>query len=320
MKKSLFNIFYVIGAVLCGCSCHEKKIVDSAFITKDYDFVLGFAVPDEDRQVPTEIFIGRMLDREPDSITIYHGMQDGFLLFQVQRYQSWYRTAFEYIDDAEVNITSDDQNVGLQYVGFGTYRDIENALHIEPLKKYTLSVARPGKRLYTKEVTVPGNIQITNIAEGDTVISYPKKELPTANICLKLYPIIHNPVPLAHLYRHKESNNGPGLEPDYKSASFHNDNQAIPVLIEPCSDRTYINFNWEILALDSSATKFYRSERIAANKDVFDFLDYYDLGNIENRSSLNTHGADDAIGNFGAYNAVRTHFTAKALRDSCVCD
>ena len=308
--------------IITGCSgCGDKKDDNGSFyIDKDYDFVLGFAVPDEDRTWPTEVFVGRMLDLETDTFTITHCIRDTFLYGQVRRYQGWYRTVFKYHDDAQVIIKSDNQNIQLQYIGYGIYQDVNNELHVEPLKTYTLEVTRPGNRFYSKEVIVPGNIDVTNFNHGDTVTAYPKKETVESLSCIKLYPVIHNVSGYAHLYRHKQSSDGPATDLYAIYASFQNNNQAAPALYEECSQRTYVHFIWEIFAIDSSASRFYRSEGIAAHQDVFDFIDYYDNGNIEKRSSIDAHGADDAIGNFGAYNAVRFEFTVKALRDSCICD
>ncbi|NUM81224.1 hypothetical protein HUU42_10495 [bacterium] len=315
MLRMLMGLFFLF---IAGCK-GDKNDQGSIFVDKDYDFVLGFAVPDEDRLAPTEVFVGRMLDQETDTFTINHIVRDTFLYGQLRGYQGWYRTVFAYHDDAEVLIHSETQTVQLQYVGYGIYQDVNDVLHIEPLKSYTLEVRRPDNRLYTKTVTVPGNLDVTNFNHGDTVTAYPKKRTVESATCIKLYPVIHNISEHAYLYRHKQSNDGPATDLYAIYASFQA-NSSAPAQYEECSQRTYQTFGWELLALDSSATIFYRSEGIAANQDVFDMIDYYDNGSIEKRSSLNTHGADDAIGNFGAYNAIRFDFTVKALRDSCQCD
>lgn len=318
----MFRLIAIAAIFLSGCfGCQKNSEKDSPWLDRDYDFVLGFAIPDEDRIVPTEVFVGRMIDRVPEDITIRDGMQDTFLLKLVQAYQAWYTCSFEYHDSAEVTITSDSQSVLLQPVGYGTYRDTRDELQIAPLGTYILDVRLPNGRHYSKSVTVPGDINVTNFAPGDTLFAQPKRETPTSPICVMLHPITHNTVSFAHLYRHWNWNDGPGeKDPPLIYFNLHPDGQLIPVVSEPCSSQTVQHFDWTILAMDSSASRFYRSEGfIAGNKDVFDLLDYYDYGPIENRSSLNTHGVTDAVGNFGAFNMVRLSFVVKMNLDSCEC-
>lgn len=303
--------------MVIGCK-ENKKDNGSLYIDKDYDFVLGFLVPDEDRLTNTEIFVGKMLDKEPVLLDI-KGVQDTFLLNQLLSYQNWYRTVFDYHTDARVYIKSKDQNVELQHISYGTYIDLNNDLHVRQLEKYWLEVHLSDSILLTDTVIVPEDFNLLNFSNGDTVICYPKKETPTSPICWHLYPILHSVPQQTLLYRHKQTNDGPSAIEIYYYASF-SVNQAAPAQYEECSTRTFEQFIWEILALDTSATIFYRSEGIAANKDVFDFLDYYNLGNIEKRNGLITHGNTNAIGNLGAYNALRFSFTVRALRDSCSCD
>lgn len=69
---------------------------------------------------------------------------------------------------------------------------------------------------------------------------------------------------------------------------------------------------------DSSASRFYQAESpMGLDDDVDDFYTYWNQGPIARRNGMNTHGADDVVGNFSAYNAIRTHFWITARKDSC---
>jgi hypothetical protein len=104
------------------------------------------------------------------------------------------------------------------------------------------------------------------------------------------------------------------------SATFQEDGLRAPAIYPLDSLEYFVPFRWKILAFDSSLSIFYQREGLAANQDVFDFLDYWEeQAHVTERSSLDAHGADDVIGNFGAYNALRFDFTVKGLKDSCFC-
>ncbi|MBL7961611.1 hypothetical protein JNL27_15360 [bacterium] len=316
--------FLFMGFILDACSCnHEKKDEGSRFLEHDYDFVLGFAVPDEDRLVLTEVFVGRILDHPVDELYL-RGMQDSFLWEQVQRYYSWYQGEIIYHEDAEVTISSETQSVKLQHVGYGTYRDVNNALHIEALKEYMLEVKRPGNRLYTASVIVPGDFEILNVHEGDTVGPVLPKRLFSQPICYSGVQLIWGVSSLAQLYRSKTfyDSGARALDdffvPYVKGASFRNDDLGVNAFYDEENNNDTIRyFDHEILALDTSASIFYQSEGLGLGPAVDSFLSYWNSGNIEKRSGLNTHGAKDVIGNFGAYNAARIHFWVWAKKDSC---
>lgn len=315
MKLLIYFLF-----ILDFLSCSNDKDKGSYFLDKDYDFILGFAVPDEDRLAPTEVFVGRMIDKVPESITFRSGALDSFLLHQVQRYQGWYHFTLKFHDDAEVSISSEGQKIKLEYRGNGIYRDVNNELHIEPLGTYLLEVKRPGNRLYTQFVTVPGNFDFINIHAEDTVGPiFPKQA--SDGFCYALYPIICSWSQGAYLYRAKTStdvespfkdkaNYYSGFEPD-KDAIF------ISYKSDVLSDTIRSAF-WETIAFDSSASRFYQAESpMGLDDDVDDFYTYWNQGPIARRNGMNTHGADDVVGNFSAYNAIRTHFWITARKDSC---
>lgn len=321
MRILLFISF--IGSILGGCNCNPEKVDESSrFLDHDYDFVLGFAVPDEDRLVLTEIFVGKILDHPVDELYL-RGFQDSFLWEQVQRYYNWYQGEIIYHDDAGVTISSETQSVKLEPVGYGIYRDVNNELHIESLKTYSLEVKRPGNRLYTSDVIVPGDFEVLNVHEGDTIGPVYPKKLFSQPICYSGVQLIWDVSSLAQLYRTKTFYDSGtialGSDVAYvKGASFQNDNIGVNAFYdEENSNDTIRYFDHEIIALDTSASIFYQQEGMGMNPDVAQFLSYWNSGNIEKRSKMNTHGAKDSIGNFGAYNVARIHFWVKARKDSC---
>lgn len=320
MKKIL--LYFVAIFLSCSGNDRDSKKGFQTFLDKDYDFVLGFAVPDEDRYFPTEVFVGRLLAQVPDTL-LAESVLDTFMRVQVLRWQNTYVASIKYHNDAEVKIISDDQEVTLTPVGNGSYRDVNDVLHIEPLKKYRLEVRRPRGRFYSDEVVVPGNIEILNIADGDTVEAYPVRNSSSSDVCLALYPIRWNDVTHGYLYRTRDASNGLGFEDlmYVHAATFQTDNLAAPAMYDTSDHNpAYVWFFWETLAFDTVFSRFYQREGLAGNKDMFDFLDYWeDKAHVTERSSIDAHGSTDAIGNFGAYNAVRFSFTVKGLKDSCLC-
>lgn len=313
------RIVFLLALVFSfGCSCGEKDN-GSYFLDKDYDFVLGFAVPDENRLAPTEVFVGRIIDKEPDEITVQHGFLDTFLLNQVQRYQGWYHFVVKYHDDAEVYISSVSQKIKLVYTGFGVYRDIGNELHIEANKSYELEVIRPHGRYYSQSVLVPGPVQINNITDGDTIGPIFPKEMTAEGFCWQPVFVKWNQVSNAFLYRGKIKDDSIlYIDPTF-FADFRNDKTGYNALYNVNNPADSLRFVlWETFAFDSSASIFYQAESpLALNPDVNNFFTYWNQGPIERRNGLNTHGAEDVIGNFGAYTAARIHFWIWAKKDSC---
>lgn len=320
MKKIL--LYFVAIFLSCSGNDRDSKKGFQTFLDKDYDFILGFAVPDEDRYFPTEVFVGRLLAQVPDTL-LAESVLDTFMRVQVLRWQNTYVASIAYHNDAEVKIISDDQEVFLTPVGNGSYRDVNDVLHIEPLKKYRLEVRRPGNRYYSDEVIVPGNIQALNISDRDTVDAYPVRNSSTANFCIALYPVVLNAVQLAYFYRARVASDGLGFEGlgYVHYGSLQANNLAAAAMYDTADHNAgYVWFFWETLAFDSLFSRFYQREGLGGNKDMFDFLDYWeDKVHVTERSSLDAHGATDVIGNFGAYNAVRFSFTVKGLKDSCLC-
>ncbi len=317
MKKEVTLLF----SVILGLSCRNAgdKNQGSLFIDRDYDFVLGFLVPDEDRKANTEIFVGKLLDKEPKILGVA-GVEDTFLHGQLMRYQNWYRADFDFHADAKVRIKSAEQEIYIPHVSHGTYIDTANALRVRPLQQYWIEVQLATGVILRDSVIIPGDYELLNLADGDTVPCYPKKDIPSQDVCVQFYPVIHSTSAASFLYRHRFSTDIPGVDPFFTYLSFRAD-QAVPALFGECDGREFDNFQWEILALDSSATIFFTAEDLtSANEEVWNFLDSYSHGSIEKRNGLNTGGFAGAIGNIGACNAVRFDITMRALRDSCVCD
>jgi hypothetical protein len=188
-----------------------------------------------------------------------------------------------------------------------------------PRQTYSLEVRRPGDKLYTDTVTVPGDFEVTNISPGDTLSGYPKRDRPESGFCYYYQPVIFSPSEGAHLYRIKRSSDRPGGDPYNIDARFTFDNSYAPAIFVDGDNRAYESFKWKVCAFDSSFSKAYQKENLAAFPDVFDFLDYWNYyPRVVERSSIDGHGTD-VIGNFGAYNAFDTYFTVEGLKDSCAC-
>lgn len=318
MPKIVFTLALISLVSWSGCSKEEREPINKSLLEKDYDFVMGLAVPDSVREFPTEVFVGRLIAKIPDRV-VWGNIQDTFLMTQVWRVQNTYLAGMEYHDDATVIIKSENQSIALTWVGNGTYRDANNELHIEPLKKYTLEVRR-GNRFYSDETTVPGSMTFTSVAKQDTYDVFVKKEHSSNPSCWGYHPVQWTPSAGAMFYRSRVFYDWPRMGRPSLDASFRAYDAKAIAIVEECSNRTYINTRWTALAFDSTLAIIYQREGLAADQDMFDFLDYWDGYHLKYRSNLNAHGAKDVVGNFGAYNAVSTEFTLRARRDSCVCD
>lgn len=308
--------------------CWEKKGDEgSAFLDDDYDFIFGILVPDEDRIGPTEIYVGRILDRDvdhggPDHITPIgeFGIQDSFQLAEIWYYQTEYRAPIINIDNATVVVTSNNQSVTFLSVGKGTYRDVNNALHVYANETYTLQAVIEGKT-YTAKTIVPDHVNITNLSEGDTVGTYPKKGSSPDVLCFNFIPVRNTASEHALLFRSKWSY--PGRKPLHRLAFASDIDTTFGVVAQ--ADETYPlpefyqHYKYEIFALDTAMSYAYVSEGVSGKWNIFQFMNDNFYNGIAKRSNVRGEGKNKAAGTFGSYNAFRMEFTVKLLMDSCQC-
>ncbi len=307
-------VFFALPLLIIACKEDDNN---GSLIGNRYDLILGFVVPDEDRSGPTEIFVGRLNPFNPD---VYdpEGISDVFLEEQLFKYASVYLAEVTFYDDAEVFITSKDQLVQLQHTGFGIYRDVKNELNIKQLNEYSLTVIRPGDIIYTDEVTVPESIEIININDKDTVTAYPRPTSPNStDICVAYFPVKLNSPQAAYLFQSKQSNDGPSTLEYAKYVHFGD--SGAPAIFEFGGPGGFVTFQWEVIALDTSATNAYNPfGTIGLKIEEAEFLDFTrDPANIEKRSSISVNANRRVIGNFGAYTSSSIEFTVKANMDSC---
>lgn len=313
-KNKFFEYCFILILIL-GC----KDDSGGSLIKHRYDMILGFLVPDEDRIVSTEIFVGQMKPNDPESY-IVQGSQDEFLSEQIFKYVSVYRANITGYDDAEVIITSPGQIVNLEHTGFGIYRDVNNELRVSQLQEYHIEIKRPNGIVYTDKVKIPGEVFVTNISEGDTVIAYPKKDHPSLEFCFALYPLVWNNPIGAHAFLGRSSSNGYGVDSlqVIQDVGFEND-RVIPALFDEEGLKDFVNFSYQEFVLDSTATKAYNHFGTTSFSDEAGaFYDFWsDPKNINQRGGITVNKDRRVIGNFGAYNSFRMKFTVMAKRDSC---
>lgn len=316
--KDTFLMLFSLNLMSCfGCSDKDKEPYEGR-LDRDYEIVIAHAVPDEDREVPLEVFVGRLLAIYPDS-TDAANLQDYMMQIQLRAYVDEYRGLLKYHDDAEVFMTAGTQTVRLQNVGKGTYRDISNELHITGLQTCSLRVARPGGHVYQATIKVPDNISITSIAPGDTVVVYPKKDTPESSICSALIHVAGPPVAGGYWYRFRM----PYVidEPDLVFLLSINQGPT-PFTINECGDIAHNDVVWTSMALDTILTRAWgMRETTGFEPRLLDSLNFWRYNApIEYRSNITDEKGEKIAGYFGAYNSVKTHFVMKALRDSCTCD
>lgn len=279
-------------------------------MTRKNDLIVGLITPDEIRKVPTEVFVGQLLP-VPDPIFV-EGLQDSILLTQVWGLQGWYRGRIQYYQDATVTISSEDQTVRLTHVGFGTYRDVNNVLHVEPGKVYRLKVERPRNKVYIARVRVPGPFHITTMAEGETLgVTVGKiQDIDTALVRIKWTKSNGS-----FLYR-MESRSDNFTFTVFHYAIYPLDRYTgIAIIYNHDPPEEFRDFELEVFAFDTAYSKIYQPVGTwSASPRAQKFLDEQTNLSIESRSSIqsNTH----AVGAFGAYYRTIRRFVARAVRDS----
>lgn len=163
-------ILSVILIFVFSCSC-DNIGDDSPYLAKDYNYITCILVPDSFRTYRQEVFVGKMLDKRvsSDKIDTTHYGEDEQLYTQNLVTVLDYRGKLEGTQGAIVKIKDQEDNeVFFQDVGNGIYRDVNNLLKVKPLFKYKLYVTIKNSTFYA-ETTVPGNFQITNINQNDTL-------------------------------------------------------------------------------------------------------------------------------------------------------
>lgn len=322
--KKVFLAFIQSIVIFSGCiGCfdeHDEKPSLRRKLDKDYEFVIGHVMPDEDRTYPIEVFVGRLLVPRPDTLNNAN-IQETLLKIQLRQFQNEYLSTLSYHDDAQVFITAGDQTIELQYVGRGTYRDIANALHISNLQTCSLKVIRPGGKIYQALVTVPGNISITNVKSGDTIIAYPKKEKVTQNLCFAGPPVYGNDVANAYFYRFQQVDDFFSFDERLVFLTFTN-SFGSPLNLFECTDSYYNHVLWTSTAFDTVLSHAWGlGETTGARDDMIDTVSYwkYDAP-ITDRSNITDQKGKKIAGYFGSYNSVSINFVVKAMNDSCTCD
>lgn len=289
-------------------------------LDKDYEFVIGHVMPDEDRTYPIEVFVGRLLVPRPDTLD-NACIQENLLRIQLRQYQNEYLASLSYHDDAQVFITAGSQTVELQYVGRGTYRDISNELHTSALQTCSLQVIRPDGKVYNATVKVPDNITITNITPGDSILVYPKKDKPHLPFCFAGPPVFGPPVSGAYFYRFQQVDDFFDFNERLVFLTFSN-SFGSPLTVNECGETIYNNVSWTSTAFDTVLSRAWGiGETTGTHDDMGDTLSYWKYeAPITDRSNITNQNNIKIAGYFGAYNSVSINFVIKALRDSCVCD
>ncbi len=321
MKFYKIAITAILFIITCCFGCDKDKPYEGR-LDKDYELIIAHAVPDEDREFPIEVFVGKLLAVYPDS-TDAANLQDYMMQIQLRYFVDEYRGLLKYHNDAEVFMTAGTQTVQLQNVGKGTYRDVSNELHISGLQTCSLRVTRPGGHEYRATVKVPDNITITNINPGDTVTVYPKKDTPESSICVGLPYISGSQVTHGYFYRFRTPFYIDTNQQDLVSLHLTN-KSGIACIINECGDLiTHFNISpWTSMAMDTNLSRAWgMRETTGFEPKMIDSLNFWRYqAHITYRSNITDEDGNKIAGYFGAYNSVKTHFVMKALRDSCNCD
>lgn len=176
----MVRLLVIIGVcMITSCACNDDKIDDSPYLSQDYNYIAGILVPDSFRNYRQEIFIGKILDIRvhSDEVDTTRYGEDSILYIQNLLTWHFYRGKIIGRTGAAVEMIdlNSNETVILQDIGNGIYRDVDNQMAIMPSHTYQLNVTIDGNTFYG-QTTVPGNFQISNINEGDTVTAVGKLE------------------------------------------------------------------------------------------------------------------------------------------------
>ncbi|HNF85150.1 MAG TPA: hypothetical protein PKO47_01120 [bacterium] len=159
----------IMFSVLCSCNDAPEG---SPYLDKDYNYIVGILVPDSFRTYRQEIFVGKMLDILVHSNEVDTAQYGEDPVLHIQNLVTWhdYRGKIVGTTGASVEVIdiTDNESVTFQDIGNGIYRDVNEQLHVHPLHRYSLKVTTTEKA-FTAETTVPGDFQISNINEDDTL-------------------------------------------------------------------------------------------------------------------------------------------------------
>lgn len=324
MKKPLLIIAISLFWIW-ACQSDENK--GSYWLDKDYDFILGMLVPDEQREYPTEVFVGRLIDYNavvengPDSTLKVHeiGIQEKFHREQVWFYQQEYLAPMLINNDAHVVIRSENQEVTLTSVGGGGYRDIHDELRIQSGKTYSLEVIMPNGRVYTAQTKVPAQATVDNFETGDTLQAYLLKPTRNAPSCEKWMYGQLNPAEGALLYRQRHvSERRPYDTITFHAFDFSTDTLfSVAALVDVDSPDTYISYDYRLMAMDTALSHGYISTGGTLTFPVLVFFEANLYDGIRKRSNIN--GGKSVAGTFGSYSLFHSNFVIHALTDSCHC-
>lgn len=279
MKKIIF--------LLCFVSFFACQ--DDLPLGKPYDFIAGVLTPDSLRDFPNEIFVGKIFPHEDPPVQPL--CENEILNLVVLAARSYFAIVIGK-DDAKVFVEDENgKKVEFKNVGNGFYRDENNELKVEQLKKYKLEVLYDNKT-YTGETIVPGNFEIKNeISEGDT-IEIPRVEGDSGGIFYPEFTESKN----AFLYRIAMQKSedfflGHSLkaEPGYSGFWFG-------ALAPPVYET-----DLRISAIDSNCAAFYTPGNMyGGTADFHKWFKERDLIPITKRSTIK--GGKNVAGCFGSYN------------------
>lgn len=293
-----------------GCEDGHKDPLDSQYLDKDYDFIIGILTPDSLRKYPQEIFVGKILDKKIGR-PVPEGLDPVVLRVAVTMHHEYLGLVIGR-EGAIVKVTDQDSNVIIfQEIGNGIYRDVQNRLHVNPMSKYFLSVEFDDTS-YTAETSVPGYFDLSNTQANDTmdvVVRWLSHADPT---CVGYYDLRWSRSESSYFYRLEHSNslyNFIGLdhtfiENDAKVAvSFDTTKTPLSTIVEVTS---------KILSIDSNYGKIYwPGSAWTGSDDFFKYMKSTRWLPLPQRSNI--IGTTPVVGVFGSYNQAVRHYYLKPV-------
>jgi len=303
----------VIGLCLISSCGNNDKTEDSPYLEKDYEYIVGILVPDSFCAYRHEIFVGKMLDiRVPSSeVDTTHYGEDPMLYTQNLVTWHFYRGKIAGNTGAVVEISdlTDNKTVSFLSIGNGIYQDVNNQLEVKALHVYRLNVSKDGNTFHA-QTTVPGDFEVSNINEGDTVAAVGVRQ---SYFYLADYPPHWTSSQGKFFYRtdHKIFKySSPIINHVYNPPGFFTVTLDTVNYILPFTSNGWI----QVTALDTSYGRMYSPEATStAPVDLLTYISNQETTPLPERTNIQ---GNEVVGVFGSVNRTkRINFYMRVVKE-----
>ncbi|HMW35818.1 MAG TPA: hypothetical protein PLH27_00245 [bacterium] len=306
-----YHVVVFLFFLAISCSCGDPEREDSPYLERDYVYITGILVPDSFRAYRQEVFVGKMLDIKigSEEVDTTHYGEDPLLY--IQNLVTWHDYRGKLVGTSGATVFIRDQygtEVQLLDIGNGFYQDVANELKIKSMITYTLIVTI-GNDTSEATTTVPGNFQLSNVTDGDTVDVTVRPYRNTYGGDFFPYWSLSNST---FFYRTLRSTS---LFPPIILKHIYSPPSVIPLIIDTTevSIDTVVASWIEVTSLDSNYGKMYSPEQTSTGPtDLLTYLSDQETTSLSKRTNIKGR---NVAGVFGSLNRTkRVNFYMKAVK------